>query len=421
VQLSRISLLVVSSALLSIQLGFVNVAFAASPSAPTNVVAERTSGSTVSIRWTPSSDDVRVDGYNVYRDDNYISTVTNPRLGDIQLAPDVIYTYYVIAFDNERNFSPRSATASTGGSSSVLPPVVNNDSGSGSPDGVVVNGNRISWPDDGWYQVQDASTFTEACAGTRFCDVSPGSYQVINHTTGQRFPNVQVSGGASSSPPVSSAPVAGASSVSVNGNRISLSDDGYYQVQDASTFAEQCSGTLFCDVSAGEYIVINHTNGVRTNVVVAGGNTSSGGVFISASNALERWADVVDVINEDRVDSFFVQLEQELGFFQRVFFSGSALDGIVSSDNIVVNPPYRLIEDSDTVFDVSAASVLTCVAGGRIVSYQSPVNSGGSGGDNVFENCAVAENEYRGTAGFRDFGRGVIGREPFVNFLLMRF
>ncbi|MFT4729861.1 MAG: hypothetical protein ACI9UN_004382 [Granulosicoccus sp.] len=55
-----------------------------------------------------------------------------------------------------------------------------------------VNGNTIGWPDDGWYQVQDEETHTEACGGGRSCVVEPGSYVVINHSTGERFRGIDV-------------------------------------------------------------------------------------------------------------------------------------------------------------------------------------------------------------------------------------
>ncbi len=58
-----------------------------------------------------------------------------------------------------------------------------------------VNGDTISWPDDGWYQVQDEQTYTEVCGGTRSCTVTPGSYVVINHSTGERFKDITVDGG----------------------------------------------------------------------------------------------------------------------------------------------------------------------------------------------------------------------------------
>jgi len=57
-----------------------------------------------------------------------------------------------------------------------------------------VTGSRISWPDDGWYQVQTSDGIQNVCNGGSVCDVSPGEYLVINHTSGERYNNVAVGG-----------------------------------------------------------------------------------------------------------------------------------------------------------------------------------------------------------------------------------
>ncbi|MEE9322739.1 MAG: hypothetical protein V3U76_20015 [Granulosicoccus sp.] len=123
---------------------------------------------------------------------------------------------------------------------------------------VVVTGNMISWPADGWYQVQRADDYSEVCSGTAFCEVEPGIYNVINHTTMQRFDAIEVTGNS------------GVDAVSVEGNVIRWPDNGWYQVQNAATFESMCEGSTSCRVPAGNYIVINHTSGDRTeNVLVS--------------------------------------------------------------------------------------------------------------------------------------------------------
>lgn len=113
-----------------------------------------------------------------------------------------------------------------------------------------VSGNTISWPADGWYQVQDSTTYESLCQGGQSCDVPAGKYIVINHWTGQRFENVTVVGG-------------GDAGVTVEGTLISWPDDGWYQVQDSSTYASLCQGGRSCSVTPGKYIVINHSTGQR--------------------------------------------------------------------------------------------------------------------------------------------------------------
>jgi len=80
---------------------------------------------------------------------------------------------------------------------------------------------------------------------------------VINHTSGERFEDVLVSNASSG------VTGAGASPITVLGNTISWPDDGWYQVQNADTFESVCEGGLECNVSAGSYVVINHSSGER--------------------------------------------------------------------------------------------------------------------------------------------------------------
>ncbi len=156
---------------------------------------------------------------------------------------------------------------------------------------ILVDGNVISWPDNGWYQVQEegTGTYTEICAGVRSCEVAPGSYIVINHTTGERFKGIEVveEGGD---------PSGVASSISVDGNVISWPDNGWYQVQEASTgtYTEVCAGVRSCEVVPGSYIVINHTTGERfkgIEVVEESGVPSSEASFILVDGNEVSWPD----------------------------------------------------------------------------------------------------------------------------------
>ncbi|PID60466.1 MAG: hypothetical protein CSB44_10275 [Gammaproteobacteria bacterium] len=131
----------------------------------------------------------------------------------------------------------------------------------GTPDTVIVDGNTIRWPDDGWYQVQDADTYEQICGGTRKCEVADGRYIVINHTTGERWNPVVVGDEM-------------VDEIVVDGNTIRWPDDGWYQVQDAGTYEQICGGTRECKVADGRYIVINHTTGQRWNPVVVGGESA---------------------------------------------------------------------------------------------------------------------------------------------------
>ena len=131
----------------------------------------------------------------------------------------------------------------------------------------VVSGNTISWPDDGWYQVQDAVSFDEVCTGGLSCEVTNGTYIVINHSSGSRWNSVEVN--SSLAHPVSSEmsgpseAVVPPNTVAVDGATIRWSDDGWYQVQSRRDYETVCEGGVSCQVEPGDYIVINHTSGQR--------------------------------------------------------------------------------------------------------------------------------------------------------------
>jgi hypothetical protein len=114
-----------------------------------------------------------------------------------------------------------------------------------------VSGNTISWPDDGWYQVQDESDYSQVCGGGTQCEVEAGSYLVINHSSGERFSGVRV--GEQSQV------------VTVSDSTLAWPNDGWYQVQTADTYVSVCEGGQSCDVADGVYNVINLTTGTRYN------------------------------------------------------------------------------------------------------------------------------------------------------------
>ena len=127
------------------------------------------------------------------------------------------------------------------------------------------DGTAIVVPNDGWYQIQRADNFQSVCEGQQRCEVTSGDYIVINHTSGERH-SISVDGPTTATDPVSS--------VSVSGNLIQWPDDGWYQVQDATTFATLCEGGLSCTVANGNYHVINHTTGERENNITVTGDSA---------------------------------------------------------------------------------------------------------------------------------------------------
>ncbi|MYS57253.1 glycoside hydrolase [Streptomyces sp. SID5468] len=90
------------------------------PTAPTGLTVTGTTASSVSLSWSPATDNVGVTGYRVYRGTTLAATVTGTSYTDTGLSAATSYTYTVTAFDAADNVSPASAavtatTASGGG------------------------------------------------------------------------------------------------------------------------------------------------------------------------------------------------------------------------------------------------------------------------------------------------------------------
>jgi len=141
---------------------------------------------------------------------------------------------------------------------------------------VTLSGNTITWPDDGWYQVQDSNTYEIICQGGRSCDVEDGDYFVDRFFDGGGNRSTISVG---DSPRTAITPESFPGTLSISGKTISWSVDGWYQVLDGNTYAEICNGEASCSVPAnGQYVVINHSLNLRTNVFV--GEASSGSVKV---------------------------------------------------------------------------------------------------------------------------------------------
>jgi len=80
------------------------------PTRPTNVVVTRTSGSTETVNWTASTDNVGVAGYHVVRDGSRVADVFQPPFQDSGLSPLLTYAYEIQAFDLAGNVSTSAHT-----------------------------------------------------------------------------------------------------------------------------------------------------------------------------------------------------------------------------------------------------------------------------------------------------------------------
>jgi endo-1,4-beta-xylanase len=89
------------------------------PSTPTGLTVTGTTGSTVSLSWTASTDNVGVTGYDVFRGSTQAGTSTGTTFTDTGLSATTAYTYTVKAHDAAGNASsassPATGTTTSGG------------------------------------------------------------------------------------------------------------------------------------------------------------------------------------------------------------------------------------------------------------------------------------------------------------------
>jgi chitodextrinase len=82
------------------------------PSVPTGLSAAAAGATQINLTWQPSSDNVGVTGYTIFRNTVQIATVSTNSFPDTNLVPNTLYTYRVSAFDGSGNNSAQSASAS---------------------------------------------------------------------------------------------------------------------------------------------------------------------------------------------------------------------------------------------------------------------------------------------------------------------
>lgn len=105
-----------------------------SPSVVNGLFSSEQTNASVRIGWNRPWDDNGVDGYNIYRNNSYISTVFETTFVDNNLQPGNNYEYQISAFDAARNYSGLSQVIAvqTGSDSGNTPAIIQND-GSNTP------------------------------------------------------------------------------------------------------------------------------------------------------------------------------------------------------------------------------------------------------------------------------------------------
>jgi fibronectin type 3 domain-containing protein len=142
------------------------------PSTPTHLVATSPDPSHVNLSWSPSTDDVGVAGYDVYRNGSatpLATGVTSTSYTDATVAPGTSYTYTVAAYDAAGNLSAQSTAASvTTGTSDTTPPTVQMTA--------PANGSTVSGP----VTVAASATDNVAVASVQFQLTNLATYATSN-------------------------------------------------------------------------------------------------------------------------------------------------------------------------------------------------------------------------------------------------
>lgn len=147
---------------------------------PLGLRADVYSGTALELFWQNNSDFIYGEsGYTVWQDDVEIASGLNGTSFFIdRLSPGTAYSLSVTTSrGNSQRSEPASVLATTTGTTQT---------GTSTPSSINVAAGTISWPLDGWYQVQDATTYQSLCEGGSSCSVPAGRYIVINHSTGAR-------------------------------------------------------------------------------------------------------------------------------------------------------------------------------------------------------------------------------------------
>jgi len=82
------------------------------PSPPSGLAANVASSTEVDLSWTPSTDNVGVAGYRIYRNGALLGTSATTSYADTAAQPSTSYSYYALAYDAAGNTSTPSNTAS---------------------------------------------------------------------------------------------------------------------------------------------------------------------------------------------------------------------------------------------------------------------------------------------------------------------
>ncbi len=289
----------------------------------------------------------------------------------------------------------------------------------------IVSNGRISWSDDGWYQVQNQSNYESLCEGGTFCDVPPGRYIVINHTENLRWEDIAVNSSPVTNPPPVVAnltyqrysptaaelfwehppgvPLPQIYTVFRDGTEIGNTDGSSYFDDALLPFA-----TAEYTISLG----VNPSQSVSINVPFE--TKSLEDSSITESNAVSILQNIADIINLDAVDGLFRDAQSDLNFQGSAFFISNTIEDIEFQQRVDVDTPYFIETDylDGAFIEVNARSDYSCALGGGLHYYFAT----GVGSDTIFTDCVAGNHQWSGLAGIRQQVRGERTHYPYSDF-----
>lgn len=156
------------------------------PTVPTNLRTISVSTNQATISWQPSTDNVAVDGYNVYRNGIKLTSISSTSFGDATVTSGQSYTYSVAAYDSSGNTSspsaglkvaiPSQSSSNTGNITGTI-----RQSRSSAP----VVGRNVSLYSVGSNSIKLTSATTGLVGDFQFTNIAPGSYQLGIISTGK--------------------------------------------------------------------------------------------------------------------------------------------------------------------------------------------------------------------------------------------
>ena len=108
------------------------------PTAPTELTAQ-TDLTSVTLSWEASTDNVRVEGYQISLNGTIIDTVTTTIFVVNGLIPSTEYTFEVEAFDDDRNNSEKASTSATTLADNIAPSTPENLAGVSKESGMILS------------------------------------------------------------------------------------------------------------------------------------------------------------------------------------------------------------------------------------------------------------------------------------------